>query len=241
MLLYDLINARKTHFSPNTWRIRMALAHKGIQFDVVDVRFIDIAGIRPKGDSIGHKLTIPTIEHEGMWVTDSWEIAHHLDDAFPDAPRLITPGADESVLRFFQYWVQTTLHSGIFRNIVLDLYLGLDPADQPYFRETREKTLRNTLEQAQAGRSERLDSFRKSLQPMRLSLANVPFICGADPGYADYLAFGAFQWARVSSPFQLLAADDVVLAWFNRCLDLYAGMGRKEPAMVDDLLEDSMR
>jgi len=241
MLLFDLVNARKAHFSPNSWRVRMALAHKGIEFSVQDVRFVDIAGIRPQGDSVGHKLTVPTIQNDGMWVTDSWEIVHYLDDAFTDTPRLINPGADESVLRFFQYWAQTTLHSGIFRNIALDLYLGLDPADQPYFRESREKILHDTLENAQAGRLDRLDAFRKSLQPMRLALANGPFICGSQPGYADYLAFGAFQWARVASPLQLLANDDVVFTWLNRCLDLYDGMGRRESAAVDDLLDDSMR
>jgi glutathione S-transferase len=86
-----------------------------------------------------------------------------------------------------------------------------------------------------------MDAFRKSLQPMRLALANGPFICGAEPGYADYLAFGAFQWARVTSPLHLLALDDVVSTWLNRCLDLYDGMGRRESAVVDDLLDDSMR
>jgi len=55
------------------------------------------------------------------------------------------------------------------------------------------------------------------------------------------LAFGAFQWARVTSPLQLLAPDDVVSTWLNRCLDLYDGMGRRESAVVDDLLDDSMR
>ncbi len=25
MLLYDLVNARRAHFSPNSWRVRMAL------------------------------------------------------------------------------------------------------------------------------------------------------------------------------------------------------------------------
>jgi len=39
----------------------------------------------------------------------------------------------------------------------------------------------------------------------------------------------------------LLANDDVVFTWLNRCLDLYDGMGRRESAAVDDLLDDSMR
>ena len=54
--------------------------------------------------------------------------------------------------------------------------------------------------------------------------------CGAAPLFADYIVFGALQWARVVSPAQLLADDDIVAAWFGRCLDLYDGMGRKIPA-----------
>jgi glutathione S-transferase len=226
MLLYDLINARRTHFSPNSWRVRMALLHKGIPFEVRDVLFGDIPSIHSGGD----KLTIPTIEHEGKLVTDSWAIVQHLDAAFPHTPRLIAPGAEGHVLKFFQYWVQNTVHGGIARLILKDLHDSLDPIDQAYFRASREKMYKQTLEDLQAGREERVDAFRKSLQPMRMALAHGPYISGEQPGYADYLAFGGFMWARVSSPFQLLAEDDVVHAWRERCLDLYGGAARKEPA-----------
>jgi glutathione S-transferase len=226
MVLFDLVNRRKAHFSPNSWRVRMALAHKGLDFEVRDVLFGGIAGIRPGGD----KLTIPTIEIEGRFITDSWTIVQHLDAAFPATPRLIAPGAEGQVLRFFQYWVQTTVHAGIARLIMLDLFNSLEPADQPYFRTSREKQYGQTLEALQAGREERVDAFRKSLQPMRLSLAQGPFISGEQPGYADYLVFGGLQWARTSSALPVLAADDVVHAWFERCLDLYGGLGRREAA-----------
>ena len=226
MLLYDLVNHRRTHFSPNAWRVRMALLHKGIPFEVRDILFGDIPSINAGGD----KLTIPTIAHDGRLITDSWEIVRYLDEAFPHTPRIIAPGAEGHVLKFFQFWAQTTIHAGIGRLILRDLHDSLDAADQPYFRASREKQYKNTLEAVQAGREERVDAFRKSLQPMRLALAHAPFISGEQPAYADYLAFGGFQWARLSSPFPLLLADDAVHAWFERCLDLYDGAGRREAA-----------
>ena len=225
MVLYDLVNRSKTHFSPNSWRVRMALAHKGLDFEVRDVLFGTIKGISPE-----QKLTIPTIDHDGRLVTDSWAIVQYLDQAFPDTPRLIAPGTDGHVTQFFQYWVQTTVHAGIARLILLDLHNSLEPSDQAYFRASREKMYKQTLEALQAGREERVDAFRKSLQPMRLSLGHGPFVSGEQPGYADYLAFGGFQWARISSPFKLLAEDDLVHGWFERCLDLYGGMGRRDAA-----------
>jgi len=224
MLLYDLVNAKRAHFSPNSWRVRLALLHKGLAFEVRDVLFSDIPSINAGGD----KLTIPTLGHAGQLVTDSWAIVQHLDTAFPDTPRLIPDGAEGHVLKFFQYWAQTTVHGGIARLILKDLHDSLDPADQAYFRASREKMYKTTLEDLQAGREERVDAFRKSLQPLRQALGHGPYICGEQPGYADYLAFGGFMWARVSSPFPLLLADDPVHAWRERCLDLYAGAARKE-------------
>lgn len=224
MLLYDLVNAKRAHFSPNSWRVRMALLHKGLAFEVRDVLFGDIPSLSSSGD----KLTIPTLGHEDRLVTDSWAIVQYLDTTFPDTPRLIPKGAAGQVLKFFQYWTQTTVHGGIARLILKDLHERLDPADQAYFRASREKMYKTTLEELQAGREQRVDAFRKSLQPMRLALEHHPFIAGEHPGYADYLAFGGFMWARTSSPFELLLADDPVHAWRERCLDLYAGVARGE-------------
>ena len=82
----------------------------------------------------------------------------------------------------------------------------------------------------QAGREERIDGFRDSLQPLRMTLKDAPFLGGEQPLYADYLVFGAFQWARSISAFRTLADDDPVKAWFERCLDRHGGLGRKTPA-----------
>lgn len=225
MILHDLVNARGTHFSPNSWRVRLALAHKRIDFEVRDVLFGSLKDISPE-----HKLTIPTIEHNGRFVTDSWHIVQYLDEVFPDTPRLIAPGADGHVTQFFQYWVQTTVHAGIARLVLLDLHNSLHPSDQAYFRASREKQFHKTLEEVQAGREERVEAFRKTLQPLRLAVGSHGFVGGAQPCYADYLAFGGFQWARLSSPFPLLEEGDLVQGWFERCLDLYGGMGRAEAA-----------
>ena len=61
-----------------------------------------------------------------------------------------------------------------------------------------------------------------------MTLNDAPFLGGEQPLYADYLVFGAFQWARVISPFRVLEAGDRVSAWFERCLDLHGGVGRQQ-------------
>ncbi len=81
----------------------------------------------------------------------------------------------------------------------------------------------------QAGREDRLEAFRASLTPLRLTLAAQPFLGGDGTVYADYLAFGGFQWARAVSTFRLLADGDPVAAWVERCRDLHDGLGRLMP------------
>ncbi len=42
--------------------------------------------------------------------------------------------------------------------------------------------------------------------------------------------FGAFQWARVMSPFTLLTEDDPVYAWRERLIDAFDGLALKSPS-----------
>ena len=65
--------------------------------------------------------------------------------------------------------------------------------------------------------------------PLRQTVEAQPFLGGAAPSYADYLAFGPFQWARSISASKLLEDDDPVAVWVERCLDLYDGLGRSAP------------
>ena len=75
-----------------------------------------------------------------------------------------------------------------------------------------------------------LPAFRASLDPLRRTVERQNFLSGEGPGYADYIVFGAFQWARAISDFELLASDDPVAAWRGRLLDEFGGLARKSPA-----------
>ena len=78
-----------------------------------------------------------------------------------------------------------------------------------------------------ANPEEKVASFRQSLEPMRATLQGQLYLGGESPNYADYIVFGAFQWARCTSPATLLAEDDPVFAWRRRLLDAYDGLGGK--------------
>jgi glutathione S-transferase len=223
LVLYDLAAADGRCFSPNCWRTALALAHKGLQWESRPTRFCDIAAIGP-----GQK-TVPVLADGERLVADSWRIAEHLERHYPGAPTLFGGDAAKRLAWFLQQWCVLSLVAPVFRMIVFDIYTHLDPADQPYFRESREKRLGKPLEAAHAERETHLAAFRTALQPLRLVLADAPFLGGAAPLYADYIVFGVFQWSRMTSPLRLLAADDPLHPWVGRCLDLHGGLARRAP------------
>lgn len=227
VVLYDLADGRGRLFSPNCWRTRMALAHKGLEVDVRPTLFTDIGGICG-----GTQKTIPVIEDGATVLGDSWAIALYLEETYSEAPPLFGSDEGRTYAQFVQAWAQTALHARLARLIIKDIHDSLAPVDQPYFRKSREKMLGMSLEDVHASRDARIAEFREALQPARLVLGVQPYLGGEEPRYADYLLFGALQWPRVISPVKLLEPEDVVQRWFERCLDLHGGIGRAEPACL---------
>ena len=221
--LYDLVFQDDRRPSPFCWRAKFALKHKGLGWRDEPTGFTDKQKI-----AFAQSQTVPVIHDGPNVVKDSWAIARHLDKAYPDKP-LFKSEMALSYARFFANWVDTAVHLALFPNIVGDLYDRVRPVDQPYFKESRGKRLGTTDFAAfQAkGREKGVDTFRAVLEPARRVLKEQPFLCGDQPGYPDYALAGAFLWARVASPFELLQADDPVHGWRERMLDLFDGMGRK--------------
>jgi glutathione S-transferase len=223
--MYDLAGADPLlRFSPYCWRIRMALAHTGLPVETIPWHFTDKQAIAASGQG-----RVPVLVDGDQVIHDSWEIATYLDAAYPDRPALFgSPDAKGAAL-FIRRWCEGQVHPALVRLIVADLITILHPDDVGYFRESREKALGATLEDYCAARAENLKHLDGVLTPLRLTVKDMPFLGGAAPAYADYIVFGAFQWARCASPQNLLADDDPVAAWFARVADLYDGLGAKAP------------
>jgi len=207
-------------FSPNCWRVRMALAHKGLAAQTVPWRFTEKDAIAFSGQGL-----VPVIDDGGREVHDSWAIAEYLDERYPDRP--LFDGAQARALAlFFKHWVERNVHGAMFRVIVADLFASLHEKDRAYFRETREKRFGQTLEALGAGSHAALPALKATFDPVRPLLVAQPYVSGAAPAFADYLLFGPFQWARSVSPVRLLEPDDPMYAWRERMLDLFEGMPR---------------
>jgi glutathione S-transferase len=224
--LYDLCAGdRSIRFSPHCWKAKMALAHKGLAFETRPTPFTAIPEIGG-----GFSKTVPVIDDGGKLVRESFDIALYLEDTYPDRPSLFGGEGGKAEARFVEAWALTQIHPLLLTLVILDIHNRLDAEDRAYFRMSREKRLGRALEEVQAGREDRVEAFRENLAPLRLMLKRQPFIGGDRPLFADYIVFGALQWARVVSSFKVLAEDDPVAAWFGRCLDLYDGLAGRMPA-----------
>ncbi|RJT34281.1 glutathione S-transferase family protein [Mesorhizobium waimense] len=222
ILFYDLVGRDSARpFSPHCWKIAMALAHKGLTSSSVPTRFLEVPNVEG-----GISKLVPVIRDGEKVIADSFAIALYLDETYPERPTLFSGDGGKAMARFIERWSQLTIHPYINTVAVMDLHAMQDEPNAAYFRQNREQRFGKRLEEVVAGRDAGLNAFRASLEPLRSMLGYQPFIGGASPLFADYIAFGALQWARIASPYRLLEHSDIVAQWFERCLDLNGGLGR---------------
>ncbi len=226
--LFDLAGADDAiRFSPNCWRTRLALAHKGLPVETVAWRFTEKEAIAPSGQG-----KVPVLVAGGEWLFESWDIAIYLEEAYPERPSLFGCRQGRATARFINQWVNGVLHPAMARVIVPEIPAALHEKDKAYFRTTREAAFGCSFEALAAGRDGALAALRLALAPLRGTLESQPFVAGEAPAYADHIVFGAFQWARVISAAPLTTPDDAVSGWVERMLDAYGGLARSAKRMA---------
>ena len=217
--LYELAGADPAiRFSPYCWRIRLALAHKGLAAKSIAWRFTEKAKI-----AFAKSERVPVLVDAGRTIVDSWRIAEYLDETYDLHPPLL--GGTPAHLRFLNAWTDTVVHPAIARIVLKDIHDVLGPDDQAYFRQSRERGFGMTLEQVVAARDTTgIAALRAALAPVRTVLRAQPWLGGEDHDYADYILLGSLQWARCVSRVPLLAEDDPIAEWHARGLQLFDGL-----------------
>jgi len=220
--LYELVLENGRSSSPYVWRIRYALAHKGLAFESMPLGFTEIS--KTFGDRF---KTVPVLGHGEAMLAESWDIAEYLDGAFPNTPKLFGSAAEAATVRLTDEWLTVMVMPKLFKMYALDIYNSARPEDRPYFRQSREARIKGqTLEAFTAERVSQLPAAREAFKPLRAQLKRYPFLGGSSPNYADYIALGAFLWVASVATLPLLASDDSLRGWLDRSFDLYGGIGR---------------
>jgi len=220
--LWELKGREDRRYSVFSWRARLALRHKGLEFESQPVLLSDKKAIEFSGGK-----TVPVIRDGERVVRDSWKIAEHLEARYAERPTLFGGPIGQGLALAWNAWVDRVVVPAMMPVIVADVHERVDPGDDAFFRKQFEGYLKMTLEESRAQRDKALERLQRALEPVRSTLKRQPFVCGQAPAYADYVLFSPFQWARVMCPLDPLGADDPLAAWRERVLDLYGGFARK--------------
>src|SRR5205823_6667326 len=219
--LWELKGKGDRRYSLFSWRTKMALKHKGLEFESHPVAMSDKAAIAFSGGK-----TVPVIKDGETVVRDSWKIAEHLEDRYADKPTLFGGAIGRGVTQAFNTWADRTLIPAMMPVVVADLHERVDAGDEQYFRQQFEGFLKSTLEEARERQPKALERLMRALEPMQAALKRQPFICGSAPAYADYILFSVLQWARIASPQAIFNNSEPLYVWRARIPALYDGFAR---------------
>lgn len=209
--LYDLCGAEDRRFSPYCARVKMALALKGLAYETVPVPFTGIAAIAD-----GAYKTVPVLEDGDRRVVDSFAIARYLDEAYPHRPLFAPGAAGVAAARFVEGALFAGLHAGAMPLVAKPIHDRLQPADQSYFRTSREARLGRTLEEAFANHEAQLAAFAKLFAPLRHTLGHAPWFGGDAPLFVDAIVYGSLHWLHAVSDTDWLAGEPVIADWYGR-------------------------
>jgi glutathione S-transferase len=233
LIFHERVGLGGRRISPFSWRIRYALAHKGIEPEVVPTGFVDVDRIR----ALSGQQFVPIIDDDGRVVHDSWAIACHLEDRYPDRPSLFDGAAGRGAARLVNFWSDSVLGSALRRQIYADFIWCIAPEDRAYFRRSREAMLGATLEEYSADRDQWLPAFIDACAPLERTLSEQPYLAGTAPAYVDYVVFSVFQWPRIGSPRDVLAdgtKTQEMRSWRARMVALHGGLGDRFPGYPTD-------
>lgn len=218
---FDLALSHGATISPFVWATKYAIAHKGLDMEVVPGGF---TGIMERTGGKSERL--PAIVDDGEWVLDSWLIAEHLDAKYPDRPTLIGDPSVKVLTQFIETWLWQTAISPWMTCYIKNYRDWSVPEDHAYVTESRERMFGRKIEDIVVGREDRLPQVPPKLELLRGILKEHKWLGGESPNYADYRALAVFLFCASVADTPPLTADDPLRDWIDRGFDLYGGLGR---------------
>ncbi len=115
IVLYDLAGAEDDRrFSPYCWRTKMALQHKGLEFETIPWRFTEKDEIAFTGST-----TVPVIVDGERAVYDSWRHRALPRRGVPAAARPVQGTESRALSRVLRHWAFRSLHAAAAASVIL--------------------------------------------------------------------------------------------------------------------------
>jgi glutathione S-transferase len=179
--------------------IRMVLAEKGVEYDLVHVDMM--AGAHHQPDHTGrHPFEkVPTFEHNGFAIYEANAIAHYVDDAFPGR-RIAHPNINR---RTRDQQIVDVINAYAYKRIITDLVLHYFFADKQKGPDTA----------AIAAAAPAAEHALGAIQD--LMLGSDPYLIGRDVSFSDlFLAPIVAYFAGVQEGTRALAKVPRLSHWW---------------------------
>lgn len=206
MKLYERLGADDLCPSPIGYRVRIALALKGMDCARVPMRFADVGRLEAETGS----RTCPAMVDGDARLPDSVAIVRHLDSVRSKRPVF----RDED--RYFNIAsVEQELGTRAGKVIAPWFIERLCPEDRDYYRSSREQRYGVSFTELVAHRSASELDLAFTVARVATGLDRSPFFSGSEPGFADAVIYGYLLWIELADPAAMPELPPEMLAWYE--------------------------
>jgi len=210
-------------YSPYVAKVRKCLELKGLEYEAVDVPYLDRRDLIALTGGYGY---VPVLEDGGRVVTDSSRITAYLDERYPPSLRAGPLGPLTVIV---EQWAEGPLEDGVFRVACpgiearfASLQGGREDA-RVLFRLMKERKYGTGCIEAWKRDAPSLSAhLEAALTPVAEAVASRPFLLGDLPTLADAAVYGQLHFLEVGTPGWLSSRMPALSPWFARIRDARA-------------------
>ena len=200
--------------SPFCAKVRKLLAFKGVEFEVVEVDYLE----RKELLLASGQITVPAVTLDsGETIVDSARIAMRLEELYPE-PTIFPAGWRGMQVALADY-IDNHLEESVYPVALADelAYYSREGADRgALWRFIRERKFgKGFVDRTIADRSANWERFHKALAPFEEQLGNGPFLTGRI-GLADFALYGQLFYLAFTGELKIPAELKSLRAFFYR-------------------------
>jgi len=223
-----MITLYQTEISPFCDKVRRILTVKRVTHEVKNLRVLQTLARVSRWNPISR---VPTLDDNGTILTDSSDIAHHLEERFPDPPLIPRAPAERALTNVLEDWADQSLYFYEARlrftfaaNVARTADLLLVHEESGLIRRlgalAAPRNMRNILAKQGIGRKseeEVLRDVQRHAETIAGCLGTREWLVGDRLSLADIAVFVQLEAIRSTREGErILATQPTVLSWMER-------------------------
>jgi glutathione S-transferase len=216
--------------SVHSFKVRAALAEKGLAWTGRRVELLRFEQLRPEYLRLNPSGVVPTLVHDGRVFLESSVICQYLDEAFPGHSLMPADPAGRAQARAWLKYFDDAVHPEVRRASFALLYTPLLRSLAPAELEARlashpQPQRAQAFRDAALGKIDRgalraaLDAFARILARIDAALGEGPWLAGEDFGMADVAMAPFAERLEHLGLSRLCAPYPRALGWLRRVLE----------------------